>query len=598
MNERDRPKTDDRGRRVPYPAAPDRVKSRRLLIVSFVLGAGLAVGASVLRPPKGEVIRELQIAPSTAEPSTPAPLAARPSASVQPTEATGILVRVVDSETGTTIAGATVRLLAVPVVWPARVSRRIGAEFATTTTNTSGVAKLPGASVPPDAGRRLMASASATGYAEALSAVPADAASVEIRLSAEQRISGLVIDSAGKPVPAVTVVATDVGASPVSVTPGEPDLTPVEPHAISGEDGRFAIAGIEPGRLYDVLPVSDGWTLAPTPPSRSASARSVASGSDNVRVEVARVVGYKIRCVDADTRAVIARAPFVSPLSSGTDKPKPWGQGGLNFSSVGNGTSTALPAITLFPDYSGGVTQGFALLDGDSPSDFVRLHVDVFGYGSGSVKVRPIKPSELETASAEDVLLKPTVARERGSLRILETPRETDCLRASQRGVKATESGKDPEFLWARQTAAGWSVAGVPVGRLSVAVNDGLGWSHPVDVELLSGRDATVNVSYPRPTGMTIEMQSETGERLYQADFVVPTSKSGRKSAAIDAARYTAFALDPRGNPTKVFCPLVPGVYVLSLRKAGFQWASVPFEVVEGTVTAVPVVLTRTDAAK
>jgi hypothetical protein len=124
-----------------------------------------------------------------------------------------------------------------------------------------------------------MASASAAGYAEALSAVPVDAASVEIRLSAEQRISGLVIDSAGKPVPAVTVVATDVGASPVSVTPGKPNPTPVEPHAISGEDGRFEIAGIEPGRLYDVLPVSDGWTLVPAPPSRSSLQVPTTSGS-------------------------------------------------------------------------------------------------------------------------------------------------------------------------------------------------------------------------------------------------------------------------------------------------------------------------------
>lgn len=502
----------------------------------------------------------------------------------------GVAVRVRRRGDRAPVSAAQIQLLRVPPGWPARSAARVGQFVAGAVADEAGLATMVDVRVPADSTLRLRVAAS--GYAVHEAEVLFDDAGTEIEavLEAEAAISGRTLDVHGVAVPLVRVCAVDVAAMPVTFSTATAPIEPTgDPHGTSDGGGHFEIRGLTPHRVYDLQPLSDGWAPA-VPVSRTGGEhRGVVAGARDVRLILSRVAAFKLQCIDAETGAPIPRSAFVLPVPGVAGEVEPWWQPGRPWvGGGGDGGVSALSPRPIFPDPTFGVHVGFVVAK-SGVGEGIPLHIDVPGYGGGTVTATRRYLSEVGHAAPDLVRLVRSDARPRGQIRVRETARDGRYLRSTHRSLEFRSADGAWEIVAAAKDDDEWYARDIPVGPAVLRVGDGIGWSHPVDVVVRSAEVGLAFVRYPPLTGGVFRLFTAQGERVYEADRVLPEFKGARRSSYVDALKYTAFAVDHVGRPVEIACSLVPGSYALSVWKAGLGVATASFDVTEGEVSTVDV---------
>lgn len=499
-----------------------------------------------------------------------------------------VAVRVRRRDDRAPVSGAQTRLLRVHPGWPARSVARVGQWVADAVADDAGLATLVDVPVPADSTLRLRVAASGYAVHEAEVFLDDAGTEVEVLLEGEAAVAGRTLDVHGVAVPFVRVCAVDVAATPVTFVTATVPIEPTgDPHGTSDGGGHFEIRGLTPNRVYDLQPLSDGWAPA-VPVSRAGGEhRGVVAGARDVRLILSRVVAFKLQCVDAETGAPIPRSAFVLPVPGVAGEFEPWWQPGRPWvGGAGDGGVSARSPRPIFPDPTSGVHVGFVVAK-SGVGEGIPLHIDVPGYGGGTVTATRRYLSEVGHAAPDVVRLVRSDARPRGQIRVRETPRDGRYLRSTHRSLEFRSSDGTWEIVAAAKDDDEWYAWDVPVGPAVLRVGDAIGWSHPVDVVVRPAEVGRAFVRYPPLTGAVFRLFTAQGERVYEADRVLPGFKGARKSSYVDALKYTAFAVDHVGRPVEIVCSLVPGSYALSVWKLGLGVATASFDVVEGEVSTV-----------
>ncbi len=449
----------------------------------------------------------------------------------------------------------------------------------------------------PAGGRPFTVVASAEGHQPGERELGDEATKCEIRLARGLEIRGTVTDPGGFGVADVRVRARHQGLPSGALALGAaPDCAGTWQTATTDATGRFAFRALGPG-MYHLIPFGDGIeTFVPRGTAALDVTPIVAAGTQDARLMITEILMLRVRIVDARSgHGISRRFPRIeaSPLD------------GVHLLQPGNLVSLWNREGWFDPDsgavgggeYTGWVRRG----TGGSLPEATEVTVAIPGYRPARASnVRLRRPSVLlKDRIMDEVKLIPEPGFERAG-RVLG-----DCAREHGRWWRApwrllgveSAAGLDAEIYGTRLDGDRWEFLGVPSGRRTLTIWDGLSYSEPVEVEVPESGATTIRPTFEAPTGFTLELRDEADHPLFDADtvWVVEQDRAAdRHAGALASRELTRLHPNARGDPLLPVEPREPGTYSVEVSVPGFDVATTVVEVKPGTVMAVIVRLQAT----
>lgn len=543
--------------------------------------ASSSAGGSVSQEPQ----RRAPAEPSSPEKADPPPPPAGPSEGTALGRApqattTHLGITVLDRLVRRPIPGARVRAIA-----PSPTDRALGwsvadAVLAEGTTDEAG--RIDVSVAAPLAGVRIRAEA--PGHVPGALVLDREpSAAVVLELERGLGLSGRVVDRRGRPVPGLSVVARHADL------PSEGDLARAlvawGPHCVvrttAGEDSRFSMNGLAQGQRWIVAAHGRGWVPI-------GYGRSSAAGQSDLELVLQPIRVVRVELRHAQTGRPLDWAAAITLRAPGTVRA--WGNEPREIDC--GSPETTLP-IGQEPDRPSRYVLAAYFRDGESAAAEASLEVRASACEPARVTVPLCTPEDLASvAETVPIALRPLHADGSGTVRVSSPGKIGGWL-----GFSTLLEVEGVGVIGGRLRDGTWEFRGVPAGRRRLRLIEFMSSSAWVESYLGAGESTPVEVAFPHPTGVRVEVYAPDGRRIPAPEAVGYTTMLNARTGARIPAPFLIPALDTNGAAAALatpIWPMAPGAYAIEAHHFGYEPALLaPVELTEGEVRTLALHLGR-----